>query len=79
MEKKLLNPTAYNFCTIYVATYGLENCSKTFNRVKIKSLIENAEKVYNINVVYLAANQDAFLKHQNMVFLEIKLLIIWKH
>lgn len=62
MEKKLMNPTAYNYCTIYIATDGLENCSKVYSREKIKGLIETAEKSYGIKLVYLAANQDAILE-----------------
>ena len=57
-----MNPNAYNYCTIYIATDGLENCSKLYTAEKIKKLIEAAEMSYGIKLVYLAANQDAILE-----------------
>jgi uncharacterized protein YegL len=62
MEKKLLDPTSYDYCTIYISTDGLENCSKNYNQEKIKTLIQTAESKYNIKIVYLGANQDAILE-----------------
>ena len=66
MEKKLMNPEAYNCCTIYVVTDGLENSSKRFTRDRIKEMIKSAEETYNIKVIYLAANQDAILEAGNL-------------
>jgi uncharacterized protein YegL len=66
MEKKLMNPEAYDCCTIYVVTDGMENCSRTFTRNRIKEMIQSAEKSYNIKVIYLAANQDAILEAENI-------------
>jgi len=66
MEKKLLNPDAYECCTIYVVTDGLENCSKTFTQKRIKDIIKSAEDKYNIKVIYLGANQDAILEATNL-------------
>jgi len=66
MEKKLYNPTAYDTCLIYVATDGQENCSKHYTRHKIKALIHSAKESYNIEVVYLGANQDAILEARNI-------------
>tara|TARA_Y100000591_G_scaffold242534_1_gene213258 strand:+ start:1954 stop:2655 length:702 start_codon:yes stop_codon:yes gene_type:complete len=62
MEKKLMNPDAYDNCVIYVATDGLENCSKRYTNDKIKKMIETAKNTYNIEILYLAANQDAILE-----------------
>ena len=45
MEKKLMNPEAYNCCTIYVVTDGLENSSKRFTRDRIKEMIKSAEAI----------------------------------
>ena len=61
MEKKLLNPTSFESCIIYVATDGLENASTHYTHRKIKKLIENA-KQYGIQILYLGANQDAILE-----------------
>lgn len=66
MEKKLGDPTAYDTGLIYVATDGLENASKKFTKNKIKELIDNAKEKYNIDVLYLGANQDAILEAGNM-------------
>lgn len=62
MEKKLHNPTCYDKCLIYVATDGCENCSKNFNADSLKKLITSAQKSYNIELIYLGANQDAILE-----------------
>lgn len=62
MEKKLLNPNAYNKCLIYIVTDGLENYSKKYNSLTLKKLIENAKDNYGIEIIYLAANQDAILE-----------------
>ena len=66
MQKKLINPEAYDCCTIYVVTDGLENCSQQFNRSQIKSMIESGENNFNIKVIYLAANQDAIFEASNL-------------
>ena len=62
MEKKLHNPTCYDTCLIYVATDGFENCSKNFTADSLKKLITSAQKSYNIELIYLGANQDAILE-----------------
>ena len=66
MEKKLMNPTAYDNCMVYVATDGLENTSHKYNREYIKKMIKSARETYNINVLYLGANQDAILEANNI-------------
>lgn len=66
MEKKLMNPGAYDCCTIYVVTDGLENCSRTFTRQRIKEMVTTADSKYNIKVIYLGANQDAILEAGNL-------------
>jgi len=66
MEKKLMDPTAYDSCLLYVATDGLENSSHLYNRVLIKELINAGKEKYNITVVYLGANQDAILEASNL-------------
>lgn len=62
MEKKLHNPTCYDKCLIYIATDGYENCSTNFNAKSLKKLITSAQKSYNIELIYLGANQDAILE-----------------
>jgi uncharacterized protein YegL len=62
MEKKLHNPNCYDKCLIYVATDGCENCSKNFNAKSLNKLITSAQKSYNIELLYLGANQDAILE-----------------
>ena len=62
MEKKLHNPTCYDKCLIYVATDGCENCSIKFDAKSLKKLIDSAQKSYNIELLYLGANQDAILE-----------------
>tara|TARA_B110000483_G_scaffold238448_1_gene315108 strand:- start:2120 stop:2935 length:816 start_codon:yes stop_codon:yes gene_type:complete len=66
MEKKLIDPSAYDCCTIYIVTDGLENCSRTFTQNRIKELVKSGEDKYNIKVIYLAANQDAILEAGNL-------------
>ena len=62
MEKKLHNPNSYTKCLMYVTTDGCENCSKKFNAQALKKLITSAQESYNIELVYLGANQDAILE-----------------
>jgi len=62
MEKKLHDPNSYTKCLIYVATDGCENCSKKFNADSLKKLIKSAQESYNIEIMYLGANQDAILE-----------------
>jgi len=62
MEKKLHTPNCYDKCLIYVATDGCENCSKKFNAKSLKKLIATAQASYNIELLYLGANQDAILE-----------------
>ena len=62
MEKKLHEPNSYTKCLIYVATDGCENCSKQFNAQTLKKLITSAQESYNIELMYLGANQDAILE-----------------
>ena len=66
MQKKLMNPQAYDSCVIYIASDGLENSSIKYNRKYIKEIISNAENSYNIKVLYLGANQDAILEAGNL-------------
>ena len=62
MEKRLMNNAAYKSCLIYVATDGKENCSRYYSKCNIKKMINNAKEKYNIEVIYLGANQDAILE-----------------
>lgn len=62
MEKKLVEPTAYDSCLIYIVTDGLENASKKYTNKEIKKMIKIADEIYNIKLMYLAANQDAILE-----------------
>ena len=62
MEKKLHNPGSYDKCIIYITTDGCENCSKNFNAKSLKKLITSALESYNIELIYLGANQDAILE-----------------
>jgi len=62
MEKKLHDPNCYDKCLIYVATDGCENCSKKFNAKSLKKLITSAQESYNIELIYLGANQDAIFE-----------------
>ena len=62
MEKKLMDPDAYDSCVIYVTTDGMENASRRYDNKKIEKMIKNAEETYNIRLIYLGANQDAILE-----------------
>ena len=62
MSKKLTQQNCFDSCVIYVVTDGLENSSKIYNAEKIKKMITEAEKSYNIKIIYLGANQDAILE-----------------
>ena len=66
MEKKLLDPNAYDKCLIYVSTDGLENASRYYRRDKIRKMVETAEEKYGINIIYLGANQDAIFEAKNL-------------
>jgi len=66
MEKRLNNPDSYNSCLIYIATDGHENASKYYTRNHLKKIIKNAKDKYSIDVIYLAANQDAILEAGTM-------------
>ena len=66
MEKRLMDPNAYNNCLIYIATDGFENASKYYTKPHLKKMIKNAKDKYNIDVIYLAANQDAILEAGSM-------------
>ena len=61
LQKKLQIQMHFNSRVIYVATDGLENCSKRYTNVSLKNLIESAAN-YGITILYLAANQDAILE-----------------
>ena len=62
MELKLMDPHSYDSCVIYVATDGLENASRNFSTVRLQELIKNGKEKYNIDVLYLGANQDAIIE-----------------
>lgn len=47
--------------SVLIFTDGEENSSKTFDRTKIKKLVEEMEKEHKWNFVYLGANQDSIL------------------
>jgi len=66
MEKKLLDPNSYNTCLIYLATDGYENSSKYYKRDHLKKMVQSAKEKYNIEVIYLGANQDAILEAGNI-------------
>ena len=61
IDKKEEDCSAYDSCTIYVVTDGLENCSEKYNADKIKKMINDASD-YNIEILYLGANQDAIFE-----------------
>jgi uncharacterized protein YegL len=61
INKKMCEPSSFESCIIYVATDGLENCSKKYTKDKIKNLIEEAKK-FSIEILYLGANQDAIFE-----------------
>ena len=66
MEKRLMDPNAYTSCLVYLATDGYENCSKCYTRENIKNMVKNAKEKYNIEVIYLGANQDAIFEAGNL-------------
>lgn len=57
------NADSFDSCVIYVATDGYENVSKIYNSYNLSELINQA-KEKNIELLYLAANQDAILEAQ---------------
>lgn len=61
INKKMSDPSSFETCIIYVATDGIENASKKFNKSHIKNLIQQA-KMFSIEILYLGANQDAILE-----------------
>ena len=61
INKKMCDKNSFESCIIYVATDGLENCSKKYTNDNIKNLIEQAKK-YHIEILYLGANQDAIFE-----------------
>lgn len=61
ITKKIKDPNAFTSCVIYIATDGLENCSKRFTNNSLKNLIDTASN-YGITILYLGANQDAILE-----------------
>ena len=61
IDKKEEEGGAYDVCTIYVVTDGLENSSQKYNDNDIKKMINNASE-YNIEILYLGANQDAIFE-----------------
>lgn len=61
LNKKKNNLNCFDSCIIYVATDGFENSSKIFNNDLIKELLYEAKK-YNIEILYLGANQDAIFE-----------------
>ena len=62
MTKRLYDDNCFNKCLIYLATDGLENASKIYKHSDIKNMIDVANKKYNIDIIYLGANQDAILE-----------------
>ena len=65
-DMKEMDNNVFDSCCIYVATDGYENASRKWNKQSIKELITTSEELYNIKVMYLAANQDAILEAQSM-------------
>ena len=61
INKKLSDANCFESCIIYVSTDGVENASVLYNYDNIKNLIMNAKK-HGIELLYLAANQDAILE-----------------
>jgi uncharacterized protein YegL len=59
MQKYLKNNNAYDSCIIYIATDGLDTCSNIYSKANLKKMINTAKEKYNIEVIYLGANQDA--------------------
>ena len=65
IDKKKRQSYSFDNCLLYVVTDGQENASKNFTRTDVKAYIEDAKKL-SINVLYLGANQDAFLEAESM-------------
>jgi uncharacterized protein YegL len=63
INMKNSNADSFNSCVIYVATDGYENSSRLYNSNNLAQLISEA-KTKNIELLYLAANQDAILEAQ---------------
>lgn len=61
INKKISEPGSFESCIIYIATDGFENASKKYNNKMIKNLIEHGKKL-GIELLYLAANQNAILE-----------------
>jgi len=51
---------------VVIQTDGFENSSKEYNQDKIKMMIEEMEKEFKWNFIFLAANQDAILTASGM-------------
>jgi len=51
---------------VVILTDGEENSSQRFNQNNVKALIETFEGVYDWEVIYLGANQDAFSVGHNL-------------
>ena len=66
IDKKTCDSTSYDSCLIYVASDGLENASMKYTSHSLKSMIATAESKYNINILYLGANQDAIMQANNI-------------
>ena len=66
MEKKLEDPSSFDSCIFYVATDGLENSSKISSDKLKKIVIAAAKPIYNINILYLGANQDSIYEAKKM-------------
>ena len=58
LQKQYCFNKSFDTCFIYVVTDGYENYSIRYNSLMIKDLVEEAKK-YNIEIVYIGANQDA--------------------
>jgi hypothetical protein len=58
--EKLSTTEEFGGGIVCILTDGMENASREFDTKTIKSMIEKAENDWNWQVVYLAANQDAF-------------------
>ena len=61
INKKMCDQSSFDTCIIYIATDGIENCSKKYTKDNIKNLIEQAKK-FSIEILYLGANQDAIFE-----------------
>ena len=63
-----LSPEKYDDVIIYLFTDGLENASVNVNYTgdKLKKIIENSEREYNIKVLYVGSNQDSILNASSL-------------